>query len=104
MSLALLALATAVTFAGYSRTYPRWWEAAVSLAVLSGIFPMILAVNTRIVPVFSRHDWVSPGPVRLMVALAIAGGWIAFAGRIEGNEFLVATGGAVSLAAGILFL
>ncbi len=104
MSLALLALATAMAFAGYSRTYPRWWEAAISLAVLGGVFPMILAVNTRIVPVFSRRDWVSPGLVRLMVALAIAGGWIVFAGRAEGIEFLIAAGSAVSLAAGALFL
>jgi hypothetical protein len=104
MSLALLALATAVAFAGYSRTYPRWWEAAISLAVLSGVFPMILAVNTRIVPVFARRDWVSSALVQLMLVLATAGGWIVFAGRAQGSDSLITAGSAVSLAAGVLFL
>jgi hypothetical protein len=103
MSLALLALATAVAFAGYSRTYPRWWEAAISLAVLSGIFPMILAVNTRIVPVFSRRDWVSATLVRLMVVCALTGGWVVFAGRVEGQKAAIVAGSAFSLAAGLLF-
>lgn len=104
MSLALLALATAVAFAGYSRTHPRWWEAAISLAVLSGIFPMILAVNTRIVPVFSRRDWVSPRLVQLMIACALTGGWLVFGGRVEGQTIAIVAGSALSLAAGILFL
>ena len=81
MSLALATLAVAVAFAGFARAHPAWWEAAISLAVLGGIFPMILSVNSRIVPVFSRRDWVSSRRVGAMVVLAIAGGWIVFAGR-----------------------
>lgn len=104
ISLALLALATAVAFAGYSRTHPRWWEAAISLAVLSGIFPMILAINTRIVPVFSRRDWASSRLVRLMVAAAVASGWIVFIGRIADNRSAIVSGSALALAAGVLFL
>ena len=84
MSMALAALAVAVAFAGFARTHPTWWEASISLAVLAGIFPMILAVNTRIVPVFSRRDWVSPALIKAMVLLALAGGWIVFAGRVWG--------------------
>lgn len=104
MSLSLLALATAVAFAGYSRTYPRWWEAAISLAVLSGIFPMILAVNTRIVPVFSRRNWASPSLVRLMVVCALTGGWLVFGGRIYDQKAAIVIGSGFSLAAGLLFL
>ena len=69
-------LAVAVAFAGFAREHPEWWEAAISLAVLGGIFPMILSVNSRIVPGFSRRDWVSNRRVGAMVVLAIAGGWI----------------------------
>lgn len=104
MAMALAALAVAVAVAGYTRTHPVWWEAAISLAVLAGIFPMILAVNTRIVPVFSRRDWVSGSLVRAMVVLALIGGWVVFLGRMSERDGIVILGSAVSLAAGVLFL
>lgn len=104
MSLALLALAVAMAFAGYTRTHPTWWEAAISLAVLGGVVPMILSVNTRIVPVFSRRDWVDPRLVGAMVVLAIVGGWSVFAGRVLEREEIVTLGSAIALVAGILFL
>jgi hypothetical protein len=65
---------------------------------------MILSVNSRIVPVFSRRDWVSSRRVDAMVALAIAGGWIVFAGRAFDRGGLVTVGSAISFAAGVLFL
>ena len=104
LSLALFALAVAVAVAGFARTHPTWWEASISLAVLAGIFPMILAVNTRIVPVFSRRDWVSTRLLQMMVVLAILGGWTVFGGRVRGSDPLVVLGSAASLLAGLLFL
>lgn len=104
MSLALLALAVSVAVAGFTRTHPTWWEASISLAVLGGVFPMILAVNTRIVPVFSRRDWASGRLLQVMVILAIIGGWTVFAGRIAERDAIVTLGSAVSLLAGLLFL
>ncbi len=104
MSLALLALAVAVAVAGFTRSHPTWWEAAISLAVLGGMFPMILAVNTRIVPVFSRRDWASETQVNAMIVLAIIGGWTVFLGRIVELRWIVTLGSAISLIAGILFL
>ncbi|MCA9859932.1 MAG: hypothetical protein KC438_09425 [Thermomicrobiales bacterium] len=104
MSLALLALAVAVGVAGFTRTHPTWWQAAVWLAVLGGAFPMILAVNSRIVPVFSRRDWVSQSLVDAMIALAIVGGWTVFFGRVRDRDLLVTAGSAVSLLAGLLFM
>jgi hypothetical protein len=104
MALALCALAVAMAFAGYARSHPTWWAAAISLAVLGGIFPMILAVNSRIVPVFSRRDWASPRLVGAMAPLAIAGGWIVFAGQALERQPLVTAGSGVALAAGLLFL
>jgi hypothetical protein len=104
MSLALLALAVAIAVAGFTNSHPTWWEASISLAVLGGIFPMILAVNTRIVPVFSRRDWVSEPKVRTMVVLAIAGGWIVFLGRMADRDPVVTLGSAVSWLASVFFL
>ncbi len=104
MSLALFALAVAVAVAGFTRTHPTWWEASISLAVLAGVFPMILAVNTRIVPVFSRRDWASPRVLQTMIVLAVVGGWIVFFGRVEANDPLITLGSGLSLLAGLLFL
>ncbi len=104
MSIALLALAVAVATAGFTRTHPAWWEASISLAVLAGIFPMILAVNTRIVPVFSRRDWASDALLRAMVLLAMLGGWIVFLGRMAERDAVVTLGSALSLLAGVFFL
>lgn len=104
MSLALLALAVAVAVAGFTAAHPTWWEASISLAVLAGIFPMILAVNTRIVPVFSRRDWVNATLVRAMVVLALIGGWTVFLGRMSERDFIVTLGSGISLLAGVLFL
>lgn len=104
MSLALLALAVAIGVAGFTRSHPTWWEAAISLAVLGGMFPMILAVNTRIVPVFARRDWASATQVNAMIVLAIIGGWTVFLGRVVDLNWIVTLGSAISLLAGILFM
>ncbi len=104
MSLVFIAFAVAMAVAGFTRTHPTWWEAAISLAVLGGVMPMILAVSSRIMPVFLRRDWVSPPLVMSMVGLAIASGWIVFAGRMLEISLLVTLGSAAALASGILLL
>ncbi len=104
MSLVFVAFAVAMAVAGFSRTHPTWWEAAISLAVLGGVLPMILAVNSRIMPVFLRRDWVSPSLVMGMVGLAIASGWTVFAGRMADMSILITLGSALALASGILLI
>lgn len=104
MSLALFALAVSVAVAGFTRSHPTWWEASISLAVLAGIFPLILAVNSRIVPVFSRRDWVSGPLLQAMIVFALVGGWTVFLGRMIEQDAVVTLGSAISLLAGVLFL
>jgi len=82
MSLVFIAFAVSMAVAGFTRTHPSWWEAAISLAVLGGVLPMILSVSSRIMPVFLRRNWASPSLVMGMVGLAVASGWIVFAGRM----------------------
>ena len=104
LSLVFVAFAVAMIAAGFTRTHPTWWGAAISLGVLGGVLPMILAVNTRIMPVFLRRDWVSPRLVTAMVALALAGGWTVFLGRMADLSFLVTLGSAAALASAFLLL
>lgn len=104
MIAALLGLAGAALTIGFVPNHPTWWRAAVSLAVLGGITPMIYAVNIRVVPVFSRRAWASLPLLRAQVALVVAGAWIVFAGRIDGRDALIQFGSLLALASGLLFM
>jgi hypothetical protein len=101
---AMLAFAVAALAAGLSLNRPGWWQAAVSLAVLGGVIPMIYAVNIRIVPVFSRRPWLSETWLRLQVALAVGGAWLVFAGSIGSWDAGRAMGSALALGGGIAFM
>lgn len=103
MVAALLAFATAAFTAGGMTEHPHWWRAAVSLAVLGGIVPMIAAVNIRVVPVFARRDWPSLAWLRAQVGLAVCGAWLVFAGRLATERSVVIAGSAVALIAGGIF-
>ncbi|HEY7031191.1 MAG TPA: hypothetical protein VH482_07695 [Thermomicrobiales bacterium] len=100
---AMIAFATAALTVGGVPSHPAWWRAAVSLAVLGGIVPMIAAVNIRIVPVFSRRSWPGEGWLRAQVGLAIGGAWTVYAGRLTAERWLVVAGSAIALAAGLVF-
>lgn len=104
MVAAMLAFAGAALAAGVSPYQPRWWQAAVHLAILGGIIPMIFAVNLRIVPVFSRRTWPSERWLRAQMGLSIAGAWLVFAGLIAGQDGLAIAGNALALGGGLLFV
>jgi hypothetical protein len=99
-----IALAVAAFTAGLTPYRPAWWSASVRLAVLGGIVPIIYAVNIRIVPVFSRRDWASLSWLRAQNVLAVAGGWTVFTAGIRRSDDLAATGHALALAGGALFM
>jgi hypothetical protein len=103
MIAAMMALALAALTVGEVPARPTWWRAAVSLAVLGGIVPMIAAVNIRIVPVFARRTWPGLWWLRLQVALAIGGAWTVYAGRLAGERWIVVLGSAIALAGGLVF-
>jgi hypothetical protein len=103
MIAAVLALAVAAATIGGVAGHPRWWRAAVSLAVLGGIAPMIMAVNIRLVPVFGRRDWPGLTWLRVQVVATIAGAWLVYAGRIRGEHDVIVAGSALALAGGLLF-
>lgn len=103
MLAAMLAFATAAATVGGVPDHPAWWRAAVSLAVLGGIVPVIAAVNIRIVPVFARRDWPSLAWLRVQVVLTVAGAWLVYAGRLGAERRVVIAGSAAALAAGVLF-
>jgi hypothetical protein len=103
MVAAMIAFATAALTVGGVPTHPTWWRAAVSLAVLGGIVPMIAAVNIRVVPVFARRSWPGEGWLRAQVGLAIGGAWTVYAGRLTGERRIVVAGSALALAAGLVF-
>lgn len=101
---AMLAFATAALTAGVAVMQPQWWRAAVHLAILGGIIPMIFAVNLRILPVFSRRAWPAPAWLRVQMLCAIAGPWLLFIGIIAAQRGLEVAGNAVALVGGILFV
>jgi hypothetical protein len=103
MVAAMLALATAAATVGFVPSRPAWWPAAVALAVLGGIAPMIYAINIRIVPVFSRRTWTGIRPLRLQIACALAGAWLVYLGRVRQHDAIETTGHALALAGGIAF-
>jgi hypothetical protein len=104
MIAAMLGFAAAALTIGFVPDHPAWWRAAVSLAVLGGIAPMIYAVNIRVVPVFSRRPWASLGSLRAQVALLLAGAWIVYAGRMNAQDRLIQLGSLLALASGLLFI
>ena len=104
MVAAMAAFAMAALIAGlmYYQS-PSWWLAAVQLAVLGGILPMIYAVNFRIVPVLSRRSWSSETWLHLQVAFAISGAWIAYASRIADWDAGLVLGHGLAFAGGMTF-
>lgn len=108
--LGILGFAGSAASMAFATDYPRLWSAAVGLLVLSGITPLIYAVNMRVVPVFSRRDWRFPRWLQAGIACGLAGGWLVFLGRASGNETLELLGqvaawvGGVSFAANIVLL
>jgi hypothetical protein len=104
MALAMLAFAVAALTAGLTPYQPAAWPAAVQLAVLGGIAPMIYAVNLRIVPVFSRRSWPSENWLRAQLGLAVIGAWLVFMGIMTGVDAIAIAGNALALAGGLLFV
>lgn len=104
MTAALLDLAIASVAAGVSLERGYVWPAAVGMAVLGVIVPMIMAVNIRIVPVFSRRDWADPHLVQVMPWLAIVAGWLVFVGRALAWPDVVTLGFLAALGASVLFV
>lgn len=103
MAAAMAAFTVASLSAGFSVTHPRSWGAAVALAVLGGIVPMIFAVNIRIVPVFSRRRWRNEAWLRVQVALALIGAWLVWLGRVAVWEHVTQVGFTVALGGAALF-
>ncbi len=103
MVAAMAAFATAAATAGAVVYRPAWWPAAVALVVLGGITPMIYAVNFRIVPVFARRTWPSPGWLRLQVALALVGAWMVYVARLVRSDRLEIVASGLALGGGIAF-
>ncbi|HEU0115162.1 MAG TPA: hypothetical protein VFQ80_10820, partial [Thermomicrobiales bacterium] len=98
----MLALAVATATLTLTALHPAWWPAAVGLAILGGLTPMIFAVTIRVVPVFSRRQWRSEAALRLQVGLMIAGAWTLYAGRLRLDGALVFVGSLLALAGGIV--
>ncbi len=104
MTAAMLAFTVAALAAGLAIYRPLLWSAAVQLAILGGITPMIYAVNLRIVPVFSRRMWTSPRLLQAQVVLALAGAWLGFAGTALALRSLAIVGSAMALVGGVIFI
>jgi len=104
MTAAMLAFTVAALAAGLAVYRPSLWPAALQLAILGGITPMIYAVNLRIVPVFSRRMWSRPTLLQAQVVLALAGAWLGFVGTALGLRELAIVGSAAALAGGVLFI
>lgn len=103
MAAAMAAFAVASLSAGWSGTHAGWWRAAVTLAILGGIVPMIYAVNIRIVPVFSRRRWRDESWLTAQVTLALTGAWLVWAGRAGAQDLVAQLGFAVALGGALLF-
>lgn len=98
---AVTALAVAAVTAALVPLRPAWWQAAIALAVISGLVPMIFSVTIRVVPVFARRMWPSLPALRAKVVLVAAGGWLIWLGRLSGLDPLVALGSLLALAGGV---
>jgi hypothetical protein len=102
--LALLAFAVASAGTALAPEYPRLWQASLALIVLGGITPLIYAVNSRLIPVFSRRSWQSPRLLAGVMLTGVASGWLVFLGRLLPSQAIEVAGSAAALAAGALFL
>lgn len=100
----LVSLSCAALVAGLTLRDGRWWEAAVHLAVLGGLLPLIYAVNHRIVPVFSRRKWQSDQLWIVQIVAAVASGAVVAAGIRLSEAWLERAGATLALMAGLLFL
>lgn len=100
----LVLLSGAALLAGLSIREPRWWTAAVHLAILGGLLPIIYAVNHRIVPVFSRRTWRAGSAWPMLVTLALASGVASAVGTGLGARWAWRAGAVLALAGGLLFL
>jgi len=101
---AAIALAAAALAAGVSPWEPTWWTAAVQLAILGGITPMIYAVNIRLVPMFARRQWVEPRMLVAQVTTGAAGAWLAFMGTGLREVALQRAGHLLAFGGGLLFM
>jgi hypothetical protein len=101
---AILALAVAAASMAFSLDEPRLWSASIALIMLSGLTPMIYAVNIRIVPVFSRRSWPRFRLLMAGVVSGIAGGWLVYFGRAVSGESVETAGHAAALAGGLVFV
>lgn len=101
---AALAFTVAAACSAFVPERPALWSAIVALVVLGAITPMILAVNVRIVPVFSRRAWQQPPMLAATLVLAIAGGWTTFLGRAVPLGWLETMGAVIALSAGLCFM
>lgn len=99
-----LALTVAAGCAAFVPDHPRLWSALVALVVLGAITPMILAVNVRIVPVFSRRAWQQPKVMAAAIVLAVLSGWTTFLGRAVPNGNLETLGATLALVSGLCFM
>ncbi|HEX5166256.1 MAG TPA: hypothetical protein VFV93_12720 [Thermomicrobiales bacterium] len=102
--MAVAAFAVAAVALAFVADEPRLWSAAVALIVLGGITPMIYAVNVRIVPVFSRRQWVNPTQVYAAISAGVAGGWLVFLGRWLDEAWVERAGHGLALIGGALFV
>ena len=100
----MVGLAAAALAIAFVSDRPTWWAAAISMAVLGGIAPIIYAVNIRVVPVFGRRPWKNPLLVRLQVGLMLLGAWIRFFGLTDANKTAITFGSLLALASGLLFI
>ncbi|HAX25618.1 MAG TPA: hypothetical protein PLR44_10190 [Thermomicrobiales bacterium] len=101
---AVLAFTVAAGCAAFVPGHMALWSAIVALVVLGAITPMILAINVRIVPVFSRRAWQQPRMMAAALVLAIAGGWITFLGRAVPLGWLETAGTVLALGGGLCFM
>lgn len=101
---AIFAFAVGQLNFGLALDHPQLWRAALALVILSGITPLIYAVNLRIVPVFSRRTWPSPRLLPAAILASLAGGWLVYLGRATFVEPLEILGSTAALLGGIHFL
>jgi hypothetical protein len=101
---AILGFAGASAGTALAPEFPRLWNASIGLVILGGITPMIYAVNSRVVPVFSQRTWRYPHLMMFAMIAAIASGWITFAGRAGSWQIVEALGLTLALAGGLAFM
>ncbi len=102
-SFAPAAMGVAIALAGYSQVHGAWWEAAVHLAILGAIAPMIYGVNIRSVPLHSGRPWRSPGLIMLQVGTMIAASILSALGYGWRQDPLLRAGAMLALVSALLY-